>query len=58
MFNLFRKKTEAEKLEDKYKKLLAEAHKLSTTNRKLSDTKIYEANQILEKLEKLTDEKK
>ena len=55
MFNLFKKKTEREKLEARYKKLLEEAHKLSTTNRKLSDTKTYEADLVLKELEQLKD---
>lgn len=53
MFGLFKKKSEVEKLEDKYKKLLEEAHRLSTSNRKLSDDKTFEANEILKKIEKL-----
>ena len=55
MFNIFKKKTEREKLEARYKKLLEEAHKLSTSNRKLSDTKAYEADLVLKQLEKLND---
>ena len=53
MFNLFKKKTETEKLNAQYKKLLEEAHKLSTTNRKLSDKKVAEANEILNQIELL-----
>lgn len=53
MFGLFKKKTEVEKLNDQYKKLLAESHKLSTTNRMLSDTKMAEANAILDKIDAL-----
>lgn len=51
MFNIFKKKTEAEKLNLQYKKLLGEAHKLSTTNRRLSDSKVVEANEILNQIE-------
>ena len=47
MFGLFNKKSEKEKLQEKYAKLLKEAHSLSTTNRKLSDTKVFEAEAIL-----------
>lgn len=57
MFNLFKKKSEADKLNSQYRKLLEEAHKLSTSNRKLSDLKVAEANVILEKIEKLKDVK-
>ena len=53
MFNLFKKKTEKEKLEAKYEKCLKESHRLSTINRSASDAKIAEANKILEQIEKL-----
>jgi hypothetical protein len=53
MFKLFKKKTEKEKLEDQYAKLLKEAHSLSTTNRKLSDQKVFEAEEMMKRLEKL-----
>jgi glutamine synthetase adenylyltransferase len=57
MFKLFKKKTESEKLNKQYKKLLEESYKLSTTNRKLSDTKFAEANEILNKIDLLTSKK-
>ena len=50
MFGLFKKKTEKEKLQEKYAKLLKEAHALSTTNRKLSDEKVFEAEEIMKKI--------
>lgn len=53
MFGLFKKKSPKEKLEAKYKKLIEEAHKLSHTNRKESDLKTYEADQVLKEIEKL-----
>jgi hypothetical protein len=53
MFGLFKKKSKIEKLDLKYKKLLAEAHKLSTTNRRQSDSKIADANEILKQIELL-----
>lgn len=53
MFGLFKKKSEKEKLYNEYKKLTKEAHSLSSTNRKLSDQKTYEAEEIMKKLEKL-----
>ncbi len=52
MFKLFKKKTEKEKLQEQYEKLLKEAYLLSSTNRKLSDQKTFEANQIMDQLEK------
>jgi hypothetical protein len=33
MFNIFKKKSKVEKLNDQYKKLLEESYELSTTNR-------------------------
>jgi len=53
MFGIFKKKTELEKLNDQYKKLMSEAHQLSTTNRKQSDSKIGEAEEVLKKIDKL-----
>ena len=53
MFGLFKKKSEKEKLQEQYAKLLKEAHSLSTTNRKLSDQKVFEADQVMKQLEKL-----
>ncbi len=53
MFNLFKKKSEKEKLQEQYAKLQKESFQLSTTNRKLSDEKAFEANEIMKKLEKL-----
>ena len=53
MFGLFKKKSEKDKLYEQYQKLTKEAHSLSTTNRKLSDQKTYEAEEVMKKLEKL-----
>lgn len=53
MFGLFKKKTEKEKLQEKYEKLMKEAHSLSTSNRKLSDVKVYEAEEVMKVLEKM-----
>ena len=54
MFGLFKKKSEKEKLQVQYEKLLKEAHSLSTTNRKMSDQKTFEAEEIMKQLEKLS----
>ncbi len=54
MFNIFKSKSEIEKLQIKYKSLLKEAHALSTIDRKKSDKKVFEANEILIKMEKLS----
>lgn len=53
MFGLFKKKTQKDKLQQQYKKLLEEAFTLSTSNRKMSDQKIYEAEQLLAQMESL-----
>lgn len=53
MFGLFKRKTEKEILESKYKKCLEEAYALSKSNRSASDAKTAEANKILEEIEKL-----
>ena len=53
MFGLFKKKSPEEKLEKKYRKLLEEAHRLSTVNRAESDAKMAEANKLLKEIEAL-----
>ncbi|MBT8194910.1 MAG: Lacal_2735 family protein [Bacteroidia bacterium] len=53
MFNLFKKKSELEKLQDKYKKLSQEAFDLSKINRQQSDAKQAEADAVLKKIESL-----
>lgn len=53
MFNLFKKKSNKEKLYAKYKKLMKEAHTLSTSNRKLSDQKVFEAEELMKEIERL-----
>ena len=51
MFGLFKKKSEKDKLYKQNQKLTKEAHSLSTSNRKLSDQKTYEAEEIMKQLE-------
>jgi hypothetical protein len=53
MFGLFKKKSQTEKLQAEYKKLLSEAHKLSQVNRSAGDAKYAEAQDILNKIEAL-----
>lgn len=53
MFGLFKKKTEIEKLQEKFSKLMQESHKLSTTNRSESDKKYAEADEIAKQIETL-----
>ncbi|MGO4918791.1 Lacal_2735 family protein [Maribacter spongiicola] len=54
MFGLFKKKSEKEILQSEYEKLLKESYTLSTTNRKLSDQKTFEADEIMKKIEQLS----
>jgi len=53
MFGFFKKKTKKEKLQLEYKTLLKEAFNLSKVDRKKSDQKTFEANQILDQLNDL-----
>ncbi len=54
MFGLFKKKSEIEKLQEQYERLLKEAHSLSTTNRRMSDQKAFEAEEVMKQIEKLS----
>ncbi|CAI8160252.1 MAG: Uncharacterised protein [Polaribacter sp. SA4-10] len=53
MFGLFKKKTETEKLQDEYKKLMEQGFKLQSINRSDSDQKYLEADAILKKIDSL-----
>ncbi|AZQ44960.1 Lacal_2735 family protein [Nonlabens ponticola] len=53
MFGLFKKKTEAEKLQEQYSKLMADYHRLSTTDRAASDAAYAKADEIAKKLDSL-----
>jgi len=48
---LFSRKSEKEKLQEKYEKLIAEAYKLSHSDRKSSDLKTAEADELIKKIE-------
>jgi hypothetical protein len=52
MFNLFKKKDPREQVMKKYRDLLEEAHRLSTTDRRASDLKRAEAEALLDRFEK------
>jgi len=54
MFGLFSSKKKS--LEKKYAKLLEESHKLSHSNRKQSDLKLAEANEVLKAIDELESE--
>jgi len=51
MFGIFKKKSELNKLQEQYEKLMADWHRLSTTNRSESDKKYAEAQTVLDKIE-------
>ncbi len=53
MFGIFKKKTEREKLQKRYEKLLREAYLLSSSNRRMSDQKTMEANIVLAQMDNL-----
>ena len=53
MFGLFKRKTERERLQERYAQLMEEAYNLSSSNRKLSDDKVYEAESIMKRIESL-----
>lgn len=53
MFGLFKKKTEKERLQESYAKMLSDAHKLSHSNRTAADKVIAEAEEIAKKIDKL-----
>lgn len=53
MFGLFKRKTEKEKLQDQYARLMREAHTLSSSNRRLSDQKTFEAEEVMKRIEAL-----
>ena len=57
MFGLFKKKTEIEKLEIKYKALLKEAYDLSKISRSKSDQKTFEAEKVSKQIEILKKKK-
>ena len=51
MFNFFKKKLPKFILNSKYKKLQKEAFELSTSNRKQSDLKYLDAQEVLKQIE-------
>lgn len=53
MFGIFKKKSEKEKLQSKYEKLMKESFELSTQNRSLSDAKAAEAEVVMKMIESL-----
>ena len=53
MFGIFKRKSEKEKMEDRYDKLIAKSYELSHTNRAESDKLAAEAAVLLEEINKL-----
>lgn len=53
MFGIFRKKTEADRLDKQYSRLMKESYRLSSTDRKASDAKAAEADRLLKKIQLL-----
>jgi len=53
MFGLFKKKSEKEKLNEKYMKLLEDAKMMSTSNRTESDRLMAEAEKVLNQIKAL-----
>jgi hypothetical protein len=53
MFGIFKKKSEIEKLQETYSKMLSDAHKLSHSNRTASDKLLAEAEEIAKKIDQL-----
>lgn len=53
MLKLFKRKSEVDKLREKHRKLLAEAHALSSVNRRQSDEKIAESEAILKRIQEI-----
>ncbi|MBM3169638.1 MAG: Lacal_2735 family protein [Algoriphagus sp.] len=55
MFGLFKKKTEKEKLQESYAKMMAEAYKLSHSNRTAADKLMAEAEELAKKIDALKE---
>ena len=53
MFGLFKKKSELEKLQEQYQKLINESYELSHRDRKSADLKAAEAFELSKKIEDL-----
>lgn len=53
MFGIFKKKSEIEKLQETYSKMLSDAHKLSHSNRTASDKLLADAEEIAKKIDQL-----
>ena len=55
MFGWLKKKSEKEKLEGEYRKLMEASYRLSHTDRRASDAKRAEADEVLKRIESLPE---
>ena len=53
MFSLFKKKSEKEKLQYRYRKLTEGAHRLAHIYHKESDDKLFEAQRIMDHIKRM-----
>ena len=53
LFSLFKKKTEKEKLQEKYEALMKESFEISKIDRTKADAKIAEAEAVADKIKEL-----
>lgn len=53
MFKIFKKKTELEKLNEQYAKLMKESHVLASSDRKASDKKVAEAQIVADRIQEI-----
>ena len=53
MFGIFKKASPVKKMYKTYRNLLEESHRLSTVDRRASDKKYVEAQNLLEEIEKI-----
>ena len=53
MFGLFKKKSEKEKLQETYAKMMADAHKLSHSNRTSADKLMAESEEVAKQIDAL-----
>ena len=56
MFKIFGKKSETEKLQRKYQKLMKEAFELSKVDRKASDEKYAAADKLMDKISAIEEQ--
>jgi hypothetical protein len=55
MFGLFKKKSPVDALQKKYKQLMEESYRLSHSDRKASDLKRAEAEDVLKEIDQLSE---